>query len=141
MASDNVKVAAKNGLPFLIAAFVCGYATDAIPHFLPNGEFRDWAYRMVPVLSMIILFIIRTLSDFGGMSFTGIMFTICANPEKKRLKRIMYDQSASEDTKKQAGKRYDEILVQEMELGSRWLKYISCWSAFRSPPTPPQSTD
>ena len=94
MASDSAKVVAKNGFPLLIAAVLCGYATDAIPHFFPSGEFRDWAYRSVPTLSIIILFIIKTLSDFGGMSFTRIMFTFCANPEKKRLAKTILDDNA-----------------------------------------------
>lgn len=139
MANDSVKGVAKNGLPFLIVTVLCGYATDAIPHFFPAGEFRDWAYRSVPFLSLILLFLIRTLKDFGGMSFTRIMFAICANPEKKRLKHTMNDVDASQETKGQARKRYDEILKQEMEISSRLLSYVSQWSIFKKSPTPPPS--
>ena len=98
MANDNVKNVAKNGLPFLIVSLICGYATDAIPIFFPDGEFRDWAYRSVPFLSLILLFVIKTLKDFGGMSFTGLLFTICSSREKKRLKIIMDDNHASDAT-------------------------------------------
>lgn len=141
MANENVKGVAKNGLPFLIVTVACGYATDAIPHFFPEGDFRDWAYRSVPFLSMVLLFIIKTLKDFGGMSFTGLMFAICANPEKKRLTRTMNDPCASDGTKSEASKRYDAILKQEMELGSRLLDYISQWSVFKKAPTPPTSIE
>lgn len=137
MANDSVKGVAKNGLPFLIVSVVCGYATDLIPDIFPVGDFRDWAYRTIPFLSLILLFIIRTIKDFGGMSFTRLMFVICASPEKKRLKLTMADTDASEETKLKARKRYDEILQQELDIGSRLLDYISQWSIFKKSPAPP----
>ena len=141
MANDNVKNVAKNGLPFLIVSLICGYATDAIPIFFPDGEFRDWAYRSVPFLSLILLFVIKTLKDFGGMSFTGLLFTICSSREKKRLKIIMDDNHASDATMQAAKKRCDEILQKELELSSRLLTYISQWSIFKKAPTPPSSVE
>ncbi len=75
--------------------------------------------------------------DFGGMSFTSILFAICANPEKERLKTIMLDTHASENTKAAAKNEYDSILKQEMEIGSRLRTYISQWTVFKKAPTPP----
>ncbi|HIE9268830.1 TPA: hypothetical protein ACXP8R_001704 [Klebsiella quasipneumoniae subsp. quasipneumoniae] len=141
MANDSVKGVAKNGLPFLVVSVACGYATDLIPDIFPAGDFRDWAYRMIPVLSLILLFVIRTIKDFGGMSFTHLTFTICASPEKKRLKLTMGDTDASEETRLSARKRYDEILQKEIEIGSRLVNYISQWSIFKKSPAPPSSID
>ncbi|MDH2670283.1 hypothetical protein [Klebsiella quasipneumoniae] len=141
MADDSVKGVAKNGLPFLIVSVACGYATDLIPEIFPAGDFRDWAYRTIPFLSLILLFVIRTIKDFGGMSFTRLLFAICASPEKKRLKATMGDSNASEATKTEAQKRYDRILQQELEIGGRLVNYISQWSIFKKAPTPPPSLD
>lgn len=141
MANDSVKSVAKNGLPFLIVSVVCGYATDLIPNIFPAGEFRDWAYRTIPILSLILLFVIRTIKDFGGMSFTRLMFAICATPEKKRLKGTMADTDASDETRQAAKKRYDDILQQELEISSRLLNYISQWSIFKKSPAPPPSIE
>lgn len=141
MANDSVKGVAKNGLPFLIVSVACGYATDLIPDIFPAGDFRDWAYRTIPFLSLILLFVIKTIKDFGGMSFTRLMFAICASPEKKHLKETMRDTNASPETREKAQKRYDKILQQELELGSRLVNYISQWSIFKKSPTPPPSID
>ncbi len=75
------------------------------------------------------------------MSFTKLMFSICSNPEKRQLKRTMSDPDASDETKQSARKRYDDILRQELELGSRLLTYVSQWTIFKKAPTPPPSID
>ncbi|MFQ3433452.1 hypothetical protein P9453_06860 [Enterobacter bugandensis] len=137
MPNDNLKNTAKNGLPLVIASVLCGYATNAIPILFPAGETREWAYRSIPFLSIIILFIIKTLKDFGGMSFSNLVFTICASSEKKRLLAMINDSNLSQATRDDAKKRYDEIGRQELELGSRFLKYVSQWSVINKSPTPP----
>ncbi len=140
MPNNNLKNTAKNGLPLVIASVLCGYATNAIPVLFPEGETREWAYRSIPFLSIMILFMIKTLKDFGSMSFSKLAFTICASSEKKRLLSMINDSNLSTATKDDARKRYDEIGRQELELGSRVLKYISQWPVMNKSPTPP-STD
>ena len=135
MASENLKNASKNGVPFLIASVICGYATEWIPTFIPSGDFRDWAYRSIPFLSLCILFIIKVLYDVGSMSVGQIVFNYCcASPRKKTLRAIMDDTYASDTSKESARKEYDGILQVEISNSSIFFDYVKGWLPGRKEP-------
>ncbi|WP_448665490.1 hypothetical protein [Serratia plymuthica] len=118
----------KAGLPVLIAGVICGYATNYVPVVFPDGEFREWAYRSMPLLSMCILFIIKILSDLGAMTLSDLIFsTFCASPEKKRLSKIISDDHVSDEVKARARTRYSEISASEIQMGSRRMDYLFKW--------------
>ncbi|MFV8979818.1 hypothetical protein [Serratia fonticola] len=142
MASDRIRSAGKTSLPFILASILCGYATNFIPSVFPPGELRDWAYRTIPLLSLCILFLIRVLSDIGTMSFNELIYCyFCANPEKKKLKIIMYDDDAEDDVKETARNRYNEIVRNEMDFSSHRLNYVLSWVKRTPPPQPPHLAD
>ena len=68
MAEGRLKTAGKNSLPFAITSVLCGYINHMVPEIFPEGEMRQWAYSTIPMLSLVLLYIIRTIKDFGTMS-------------------------------------------------------------------------
>lgn len=136
MANEKLNAIGKNGLPFVIASVLCGYATNYIPDYFPIGESRDWAYRSIPALSLVIVFLLRVLKDLGSMTFSELFFTkVCAGPEKKRLLKIINDAHASPENKKQAKERYNHILDGEMQIGGQTVNYF--YGFFSKPSIPP----
>lgn len=141
MATGDLKTVGKNGLPFILASIICGYATNAIPTYFPPGDLREWAYRSIPLVSICVLFIIKTLKDFGSMTGAQLVFSFCSSPEKKRLVKTINDPNVSPETVSKAKSRYDELAQKELEIGSRLVGYVSSWSLVKSKPVPPPTAD
>lgn len=136
MAKEAVINAGKNSLPFVIASILCGYANDSIPSVFPEGDLRSWAYRSIPLFSILVLFIIRIIKDLGEMSVSQIVHNgICSPLEKKRLKRIIDDTYASDEKKAAARARYNELIQAEMDIGARLVNYVMPW--FNTAPKTP----
>ncbi|AYN25738.1 hypothetical protein D8682_01300 [Buttiauxella sp. 3AFRM03] len=137
MNSGSIKNAGKSTLPFIIASVICGYANDSIPAIFPEGDLRNWAYRSIPFLSICVLFCIRVIRDVGAMSVSQIIFSVfCAKPEKKTLRITIDDTYASEDSRKLARARYDEIIRSEMNMNAKLMNYLSKW--FKHTPISPE---
>ncbi|ENF0472710.1 hypothetical protein ABOI87_004907 [Escherichia coli] len=136
MAEGRLKTAGKNSLPFAITSVLCGYINHMVPEIFPEGEMRQWAYSTIPMLSLVLLYIIRTIKDFGTMSLARLAITICATPEKKRLKLIMPDKHVSEETKAIAEARYNQIIQKELEIGSNAVDYVVGMPIVHNQPRP-----
>ncbi|WP_155397513.1 hypothetical protein [Raoultella ornithinolytica] len=128
MTNDDAKKVSKQSLPFILSSIICGYSTDLVPRFIPEGDLQNWAYRSIPCLAICLMFIFRTIKDVGSMSISQIAFTkFCSSPEKKRLIAIINDKYASAENIEVAKKRYSDITQAEISMNARMVDYVTKW--------------
>lgn len=125
MGVDSFKNAGLNALPPVAASVLCGYANGIIPIVFHSGNLQHWAYRSIPCFALFLAFLLRIMKDLGTMKFNQLIHRICYSSEKESLRETMNDEFTTEENKKTAKSRYNELIAGEMMINSMFNNYLA----------------